>query len=245
MARLRFIKKKVSEDPDVVSNDEHGDSEDERNDSNMDLLNTDTESSSEGTSEDTSEGTSEEVHNPTSENIPTTNFVESYNLLENNSDSDNDSDNDLDNDSDVLTDDSDNDLDNDSNNDSDNDSDDDLTHVNDGTLPSIDVSTVVNNAIVIPTVDDGAFASDATDFLSGGSNIKDIMADVLMGGYREQEFEGGLCDGTNDNNDIEGGADDDCSDAPFVGGNKKATESFKIVDCFPYIIKSAPSFLSE
>lgn len=91
------------------------------------------------------------------------------------------------------------------------------------------MGTTLNAAKIIS---DGEFASDSTGFFSGGAFIGDILTDVLSGGYLE---------GNETVNEIPI-EEDTNTNTPFSGGNLLSNPPTKIIDGFPYKLKSTPEF---
>ena len=97
----------------------------------------------------------------------------------------------------------------------------------------IDYDSIMNTTLnAASVISDGAYASDSTDFFSGGAFIGDILTDVLSGGYLEDNE-------VKNDMPVE---DDNFTNTPFTGGSTITVNPSKIVDGFPYKLKSTPEF---
>ena len=86
-------------------------------------------------------------------------------------------------------------------------------------------------------VDDGDYSNMSSDFLSGGTDLSELMEKILEGGYKESSFnfDDYVEDSDNSVNDDE--------PTPFVGGSKTIVNKYKIINTFPYVIKTKPTVL--
>ena len=93
------------------------------------------------------------------------------------------------------------------------------------------INTYQNNDI--EKIDKGTY--EHKDIV-GGREAKDIITDILSGGYK-QEMDTARNYVKSD--DIYKNKD---KNAPFTGGYIKNVNSYKIIDAYPYVIKSSPSY---
>lgn len=107
-------------------------------------------------------------------------------------------------------------------------SDDDTT---DEEYEDIDYDSIMGTTLnAAKIISDGEFASDSTGFFSGGAFIGDILTDVLSGGYLEG----------NENVSEIPIEEDTNTNTPFSGGSLLSNPPTKIIDGFPYKLKSTP-----